>query len=45
MAQTANQQEIEGLVKQVYANVASEPHAGYHFEVGRGLADNLVSVR
>ncbi|TVR30804.1 MAG: methyltransferase domain-containing protein [Spirochaetaceae bacterium] len=41
MEQTASQQEIEGLVKQVYASVAREPHAGYHFEVGRGLADNL----
>ena len=41
MAQTASRQEIEGLVKQVYARVAREPHANYHFELGRGLADNL----
>lgn len=36
-----NTSELERKVKAMYRSVAEEPHAPYHFEVGRRLADRL----
>ena len=33
--------ELESKVKEMYRQVAEEPHAQYHFEMGRGLAERL----
>lgn len=33
--------ELEAKVKAMYRSVAEEPHATYHFEMGRGLAERL----
>jgi len=32
---------LESQVKEMYRKVADEPHAGYHFEMGRGLTERL----
>lgn len=33
--------ELERHVKQMYTDVANDPHGGFHFEVGRSLAERL----
>ncbi|MFW6049694.1 MAG: methyltransferase domain-containing protein [Myxococcota bacterium] len=33
--------ELDRHVKQMYTDVATEPRGGYHFEVGRGIAERL----
>ena len=33
--------ELRGKVRTVYQQVAADPHAGFHFETGRGLAERL----
>jgi arsenite methyltransferase len=33
--------ELEAKVKDMYRHVAEEPHGKYHFEMGRGLAEQL----
>ncbi len=33
--------ELRGKVRNVYQQVAADPHAGFHFETGRGLAERL----
>jgi SAM-dependent methyltransferase len=34
-------EELETKVKDMYRHVAEEPHAAYHFEMGRSLAERL----
>jgi hypothetical protein len=41
MSTTAVVDELRGKVKTVYQQVAADPHAGFHFETGRGLAERL----
>ena len=41
MAEAVDRKELTRLVTDVYAQVAQEPGAGYHFEVGRGVAAKL----
>lgn len=41
MAQTLDTAELERKVKGVYRSVAESPGEGYHFEMGRGLAERL----
>lgn len=36
-----DQQALENKVKDVYQQVANEPHADYHFAMGRSLAEEL----
>lgn len=36
-----NAEELESRVKQMYTEVAEQPKAEYHFEMGRGLAEKL----
>jgi SAM-dependent methyltransferase len=38
---TVDTQELESKVKDMYRHVAQEPHAEYHFEMGRPLAERL----
>jgi SAM-dependent methyltransferase len=33
--------DLEARVKSMYEQVATEPHQGFHFETGRGLAERL----
>ena len=33
--------DLEGKVQQMYRQVAEQPHASYHFEMGRALAQRL----
>ena len=39
--QKVNKEELESRVKQMYTEVARQPKAEYHFEMGRGLAEKL----
>jgi arsenite methyltransferase len=41
MSTTIDVDELRGKVKTVYQQVAADPHAGFHFETGRGLAERL----
>jgi arsenite methyltransferase len=41
MPTTVDTQELEAKVKDMYRNVAEEPKGDYHFELGRGLAEQL----
>lgn len=41
MTTTVNVNELRDLVQDVYRQVAERPHAGFHFEVGRELAERL----
>jgi ubiquinone/menaquinone biosynthesis C-methylase UbiE len=41
MPTRVNTDELTTKVKEVYRNVAEQPHAGYHFELGRQLALRL----
>jgi arsenite methyltransferase len=41
MTVTVDTQELETKVKDMYRHVATEPNAGYHFELGRPLAVRL----
>jgi len=34
-------QELDAKVREMYRNVAEQPHDAYHFEMGRSLADRL----
>jgi len=38
---TVDRDSLESQVKEMYRKVAEEPHAGYHFEMGRGLTERL----
>src|SRR5688500_13059047 len=38
---TVDAQDLERRVKEMYREVADEPHKDFHFETGRGLADRL----
>ena len=38
---TINVEELRGKVRHVYQQVALEPHAEFHFETGRALAERL----
>jgi arsenite methyltransferase len=38
---TVDVADLERKVKEMYRQVAVAPHAGYHFELGRSLADRL----
>jgi arsenite methyltransferase len=38
---TVNAQELETKVKQMYRDVAEQPHGAFHFELGEGLALRL----
>lgn len=38
---TVNTTELEAKVKEMYRDVAAEPLAEYHFELGRPLAEHL----
>jgi arsenite methyltransferase len=40
-ARTLDTQELEQRVKNMYGEVASDPHAEFHFETGRALAERL----
>jgi hypothetical protein len=33
--------DLEAKVQQMYRQVAEQPHASYHFEMGRALAQRL----
>ena len=33
--------DLEARVKSMYEQVATEPHQGFHFKTGRGLAERL----
>jgi arsenite methyltransferase len=41
MTTTVDTGELETKVKDMYRNVAEEPHGSYHFEIGRDLAERL----
>ena len=41
MPTTVDTQELEAKVKDMYRNVAEQPDADYHFEMGRPLAERL----
>jgi ubiquinone/menaquinone biosynthesis C-methylase UbiE len=41
MANSLDVDKLEDAVKSVYRDVAEEPDEGYHFEMGRGLAERL----
>jgi len=41
MTASVDTQELEAKVKDMYRHVATDPHAGYHFELGRPLAERL----
>jgi ubiquinone/menaquinone biosynthesis C-methylase UbiE len=41
MAPAVDVDELTAKVQQVYRQVAQEPHAAFHFELGRSLADRL----
>src|SRR5215211_3024197 len=41
MTASVDIQELEAKVKDMYRHVATDPHAGYHFELGRPLAERL----
>jgi arsenite methyltransferase len=41
METTVNVEELRARVQAVYREVAEDPHAGFHFEVGRALAERL----
>lgn len=41
MNTTVNVGELRGRVQDVYREVAERPNGGFHFEVGRGLAERL----
>jgi ubiquinone/menaquinone biosynthesis C-methylase UbiE len=41
MASAVDTHELEAKVKTMYRQVAEEPHADYHFELGRPLAEHL----
>jgi arsenite methyltransferase len=41
MEASVDTQELEAKVKDMYRDVAEEPHGHYHFELGRGLAERL----
>lgn len=41
MANALNVERLEQAVKSVYRDVAEEPNEEYHFEMGRGLAEQL----
>src|SRR5215475_6878344 len=41
MAATVNKQELEAKVKDMYRQVASNPHGEFHFEMGRAMAERL----
>lgn len=36
-----DRRSLESQVKEMYRKVATAPHAGYHFEMGRGLTERL----
>ncbi|HEX3034102.1 MAG TPA: methyltransferase domain-containing protein [Thermodesulfobacteriota bacterium] len=36
-----NKEELEAKVKEMYTEVAQNPHGDFHFEMGRGLAEKL----
>jgi ubiquinone/menaquinone biosynthesis C-methylase UbiE len=40
-ARTLDTQDLERRVKEMYREVADEPHKEFHFETGRGLAERL----
>ena len=39
--QDVNRLELEQKVKDMYRDVAQDPHGEFHFEMGRVLADRL----
>ena len=39
--QNVDTDSLESQVKEMYRKVATEPHAEYHFEMGRGLTERL----
>jgi arsenite methyltransferase len=39
--QGVDTEELESKVKDMYKGVAENPHASYHFEMGRGVAERL----
>ena len=41
MTSAVDTQELEAKVKDMYRHVAEQPHADYHFEMGRPLAERL----
>jgi arsenite methyltransferase len=41
MPTTVDERELEAKVKEMYRDVAREPHGEYHFEMGRPLAERL----
>ncbi len=41
MPTRVNAEQLETKVKDIYRHVAEQPHAGYHFELGRQLAVRL----
>jgi arsenite methyltransferase len=41
MAVAVDPEELTSKVQQMYRAVATEPHASYHFELGRSLAERL----
>lgn len=41
IADTVNALELEERVKDMYRAVAEDPYGGFHFEMGRGLAERL----
>ena len=41
MSTQVNRAELEGKVKAMYKDVAEHPHAEFHFEMGRALAERL----
>jgi protein-L-isoaspartate O-methyltransferase len=41
MAATVNTQELEAKVKDMYRQVAENPHGDFHFEMGRVMAERL----
>ncbi|MEE8401168.1 MAG: methyltransferase domain-containing protein [Candidatus Hydrothermarchaeaceae archaeon] len=38
---SVNQEELQTKVKEMYKQVAEDPHGEFHFEMGRGLAEKL----
>src|SRR4029453_16557260 len=41
MEASVDTRELESKVKDMYRDVAREPHGNHHFEVGRALAERL----
>src|SRR5438477_3977440 len=41
MPATVNTQELEAKVKDMYRQVAENPHGDFHFEMGRAMAERL----